>query len=161
MRQLAVLVMAATFLTAAALPIARAADDGVTVYTVEGEFADVLQDTANAISGHGLKIDHRAHIGDMLERTAADVGATRTVYMGAEAMQFCSAVYSRRTMEADPANIAYCPYVIFVYERADRPGTVFVGFRRLAETGTAESRAALAAVNDLLDAIVREAAGML
>jgi hypothetical protein len=128
---------------------------------VEGAFADVLQDTANAIAGRGFKIDHRAHIGDMLARTAADVGATRKIYNGAEAMQFCSAIYSRRAMEADPANIAYCPYVIFVYERADKPGTVHVGFRRLDVTGSAESQKALTAINDLLDAIVREGAGML
>ncbi len=140
---------------------ARAESD-VTVYTVEGEFADVVQDTADAIINRGFKIDYRGFIGGMLRRTAADVGATRKVYADAQLLQFCSAVYSRRTMEADPANIAYCPYVIFVYERADTPGKVKVGFRRLPEEkGSAASRKALGTVNGILDKIVREAADML
>ena len=63
-------------------------------------------------------------------------------------------------MEADAANIAFCPYVLFVYELADKPGTVTVGFRRMPETGSDATRQALAAVNALLDEIVREAAGM-
>jgi hypothetical protein len=146
-------------LFAVSTPPARAESEGVTVYTVDGAFADVLQDTMNAVAGRGFKIDHRSHIGDMLARTGADLGATKTIFTKAEAMQFCSAVYSRRMMEADPGNIAYCPYVIFVYERADAPGTVHVGFRRLAETGSEASRSALGAVNKILDEIVREGAG--
>jgi hypothetical protein len=74
-------------------------------------------------------------------------------------MQFCSAVLSRNTMQADVMNIAYCPYVLFVFQaRLDDP-TVTIGFRRLPERGSAESKAALATVNKLLDDIAREAAG--
>jgi hypothetical protein len=157
--KIAVVASMVAALAAVLAPAARAGVDDVTVYTVDAPFTDVLQDTLDAVTGRGFKIDYRAHIGDMLARTAADVGATKAIYTAAEAMQFCSAIYSRRTMEADPANIAYCPYVIFVYERADQPGTVHVGFRRLAESGSDESLAALAAVNALLDDIVREGAG--
>lgn len=156
--------MMAAFLTALATlfpATARADGNDVTVYTVEGVYAEVLQDTADAIVNHGFKIDYRGYIGDMLARTGPDVGSTKKIYVDAQLLQFCSAVYSRRTMEADPANIAYCPYVIFVYERADKPGRVHVGFRRLDAEGSAASRSALGAVNDLLDAIVREGAGML
>jgi hypothetical protein len=70
-------------------------------------------------------------------------------------MQFCSAVASRQAMEADIGNIAFCPYVLFVYEAADDPGTVVVGFRRLPEGGGRDH------INDLLDEIAREAAGEL
>jgi uncharacterized protein (DUF302 family) len=156
-------VMLATCLsamTALFAATARADGDNVTVYVVDGEYADVLQDTADAIVNRGFKIDHRSYVGDMLARTGAAVGSSKKIYTDAQLLQFCSAVYSRRTMEANPANIAYCPYVIFVYERADKPGTIHVGFRRLDEAGSAASRSALAAVNAILDAIVREGAGM-
>jgi len=144
-----------------ALPISALADDpGVTAYSVEADFADVRLDLADAVINRGFVIDYEAMIGDMLQRTAADVGANKTIYKDAQTVQFCSATLSRSVMEADPSNIAFCPYVLFVYERADRPGTVTVGFRRQPESGSDESRKALAAVNALLDEIAREAAGM-
>lgn len=164
MRNQFMIAMATALLTAFATafaPTARADSNHVTVYSVSGKYAEVLQDTADAIVNRGFKIDYRAYIGDMLARTGSDVGSTKKIYIDAQSLQFCSAVYSRRTMEADPANIAYCPYVIFVYERADKPGIIHVGFRRLDEEGSASSRSALGAVNDILDAIVREGAGML
>lgn len=140
--------------------VASAADpEGVVSYSVEGAFDDVRQDLADAVINRGYKIDYEAKIGEMLTRTAADVGAKTTVYANAEAMQFCSAVVSRRAMEADPANIAFCPYVLFIYERADQAGTVHLGFRKMPESGSDASREALAAVNALLDEIAREAAG--
>ena len=91
----------------------------------------------------------------MLKRTAKDVGAKKSLYKDAQFMQFCSAVASRQAMEADIGNIAFCPYVLFVYEAADDPGTVVVGFRRLPEGGGRDH------INDLLDEIAREAAGEL
>jgi hypothetical protein len=61
-------------------------------------------------------------------------------------------------MEADPANIAFCPYVIFIYEAADRPGETVVGYRRpQAAAGSEASRKALADIDALLDGIVRDA----
>jgi len=93
----------------------------------------------------------------MLKRTAGDVGATKALYANAETVQFCSAVLSRKMMEADTANIAYCPYVIFYYELADQPGTVYAGHRHLGPGASAESTAAIGVINKLLDDIVREA----
>lgn len=133
--------------------------EGVVSYTVKGDYFDIRLDLADAIINRGYVVDHEAMIGEMLNRTAGDVGAEKTVYANAEALQFCSAVVSRRAMEADPANIAFCPYVLFIYERADQPGTVHLGFRRMPESGSEASREALAAVNALLDEIAREAAG--
>lgn len=160
-------IAAAGLLGAAALMVgggaAGAAEgerEGIVRHAVEGAaFEDVRQDVADAIIGRGLVIDYEAHIGDMLNRTAADVGAEKQVYAKADALQFCSATLSRRTMEADPANVAFCPYVVFVYQLADAPDEVVVGYRRLDESGSDESRAALADVNRLLDEIVQEAAG--
>lgn len=139
-----------------AAPQAQAAE--VTEYVVEAAFEDVRQDLGDAVVNRGYKIDYEAYIGDMLSRTASDVGGKKKIYKHAELVQFCSAVLSRRAMEADPANIAFCPYVLFVYEREDEPGKVHVGFRHLDERGGDASRAALAAVNALLDEIAQEAA---
>lgn len=129
----------------------------VTEYVVEAPFEDVRLDLGDAVINRGYKIAYEAFIGDMLDRTAEAVGATKRVYKHAELVQFCSAVLSRATMEADPGNIAYCPYILFVYERTDEPGKVHVGFRRLDEVGNDASRKALANVNLLLDEMVLEA----
>ena len=137
----------------------RAQPANVTIYTAEAPFDAVRQDLADAIINRGFVIDYEARIGDMLNRTASDVGAERTIYNKADALQFCSATLSRRTMEADPANIAFCPYVLFVYELAGESGKTQVGFRQLAATGSEQSKAALAEVNALLDEIAKEAAG--
>ena len=133
----------------------------VTTYRSTAPFDEVRQDLADAIVNRGYVIDYEAHIGKMLARTAADVSASQTLFAEgrANSMQFCSAVLSRNTMEADVMNIAYCPYVLFVFQaRLDDP-TVTIGFRRLPERGSEESKASLAIVNKLLDDIAREAAG--
>ena len=62
-----------------------------------------------AIEGRGLVINYVSHIGDMLERTGADIGATRQVFAKAEIIEFCSAGLSRQMMELDPHNIVLCP----------------------------------------------------
>lgn len=144
-----------------AAPAALAGDlpPGVTGHSVSAAYEDVRFDLESAIVNRGLVIDYTSHIGAMLARTSEDVGGTKTIFTNAEAMLFCSAVLSRKVMEADAGNIAYCPYVVFVYETPDAEGEVTVGFRRLAETGSDASRAAIAEINALLEAIVGEAAG--
>jgi len=67
-------------------------------------------------------------------------------------------VLSRKMVEADPANIVFCPYVIVIYSLAGDPGTVYVGYRRPQQVGTPASRASLKAVDELLSGIVKEAA---
>ena len=138
-------------LTLGLAPPALAGDD-VTTHVADAEFADVVIDLEDAIVNRGYKIDYRGYIGEMLKRTAEDVGGTKALYRNAEFFQFCSAVVSRKAMEADIGNIAYCPYVIFVYEAT--PGTITVGFRRLPDGNGRDD------VNALLDEIAKEAAGM-
>ncbi|MEO9525792.1 DUF302 domain-containing protein [Roseibium sp.] len=137
---------------------AQSAPEGVRTYQVEAAFEDVRFDLENAIVNRGLVIDYVSHIGTMLNRTAADVGSETEVFSNAQSMLFCSADLSRKAMEADPLNIAYCPYSVFVYEQPGKPGTVTIGYRQFSETGSDASRAALANVNALLDALAREAA---
>lgn len=134
------------------------AKDGLTTYTVDGDFEDVRFALENAIVNRGLVIDYVSHIGDMLARTGADVGGKKEIFANAQSMLFCSAVLSRAAMEADPANISFCPYSLFVYETADTPGKIVVGFRNLTETGSDASQKAIADVNALLDEIAQEAA---
>ncbi len=55
----------------------------------------------NEIS-RGFKIDYNGRIGDMLARTAKDVGAKKTVFKHAEFFTFCSARLSRKAIESDP-----------------------------------------------------------
>lgn len=125
------------------------AQDAIT-YEVEDSFDNVTFAIENAIIGQGLVIDHLSHTGEMLERTKADVGGTRTLFTGADVFSFCSATLSRKVMEINPANVQYCPYGIFVYETPERPGIVIVGHRDYPEGEMQE-------VEDLLAGIVAEA----
>lgn len=97
----------------------------------------------------------------MLERTGKDVGSARKLYADTHTFLFCSAALSRKTMEADPANITLCPYSIVVYEMAQQPGMIHVSYRRpWRPDGSQASAAALKEVEALLDAIAREALGL-
>ena len=119
--------------------------------TVEGSFDDVVFAVESAIVGRGLVIDYVSHVGEMLERTKADVGGTMTVFTQADIFLFCSASLSRKVMEADPANIQHCPYGIAVMETPDAPGKVTIGHRRYPDGAMQE-------VQSLLADIVAEAA---
>ena len=131
--------------------------DHLRLYTTRGEFGNVKDDLKNAITSRGLVVDLNSHIGAMLDRTGKDLGATKTVYGKAESLQFCSATVSRRMMEADPANIVFCPYIIVLYTLPQDPKTVYVGYRRPLPVGTEASKASLKAVEELLDGIIKEA----
>ncbi|HEX7044343.1 MAG TPA: DUF302 domain-containing protein [Burkholderiales bacterium] len=127
-------------------------------YVTEGRFEDVRDDVRLAIQARGLVIDHESHVHEMLERTGRDVGARRPVFRAAEAFSFCSAVVSRRMLEADPHHVANCPYVIHVYALPHEPGRVYVSYRRPVAAGGDAN--ALAEVEALLDGIVRDALGL-
>lgn len=123
--------------------------EGVTVYDSDASFDDTAFALESAIVGRGLVIDYVSHTGEMLARTAEDVGSDVKLFEEADIYIFCSAVVSREVMEADPMNIAHCPYGVFV---AERDGEVMVGFRNYPE-------GEMQKVQALLDEIAREAAG--
>jgi uncharacterized protein (DUF302 family) len=143
--------MRAAHLIALALTAATPAlaEPPVTV-TVTASYDDVQFDIENAITDAGLVIDSINHVGDMLERTKADVGGTQTIFTHAETYNFCSAEVSRTAMEADPLNLQYCPFRIFLMERPDAPGEVVVGHPRYPD-------GPMDAVNALLDGIIADA----
>ncbi|MEO1468169.1 MAG: DUF302 domain-containing protein [Pseudomonadota bacterium] len=122
----------------------------VVTYGVDGSFDDATFGVESAITDRGLVIDFVSHVGDMLNRTAGDVGG-EMIFEKADIFLFCSAVVSRRVMEADPDNIAHCPYAVFVRQGAG-DGPVEIGYRRMPEGPMQE-------VEALLDEIAREAAG--
>lgn len=131
-----------------ALPAAVLAQEVVTL-PFEGSFDDAAFAVETAILGKGLVIDYVSHVGEMLARTGADVGSDVEIFAEADVFLFCSAVVSRQVMEADPHNIAWCPYSIFV---AEREGAVSIGYRTMPD-------GPMDAVEDLLSAIAIEAAG--
>ena len=143
------------FILAAGLALAAttANADGIVSYTTDDSFEDVVFGVENAILDQGLVIDSTSHVGDMLERTRKDVGSDVTIFAHADVYSFCSAQLSRKVMEADPMNIRFCPYDIFVAEMADGDGKTMIGYRTFPDGPMQEVQA-------LLDDIARAAIGM-
>mgnify|MGYP001627801481 CR=1 FL=1 len=138
-----------TFLAAMFAASAGLAEGPATTYDYDGSFDDAAFALENAIVGKGLVIDYVTHTGDMLARTAADVGSDVELFEAADVYLFCSAVVSREVMEADPMNLAFCPYGIFV---AERDGGVMLGYQNYPE-------GPMQKVQALLDDIVQDALG--
>jgi uncharacterized protein (DUF302 family) len=133
----------------------------VVTYSKKAKFEDVRDDLKSAIEAKGLVIDYQSFVNRMLERTGKDVGSPRKLYTDAQAFVFCSAVLSRKTMEADLANVSMCPYTMVVYATAQEPEKVYVSYRRpWRPDGSAASRAALKEVEKLLDEVARESLGL-
>ena len=133
---------------------ASAQSNGYRMHALKGNFEDVLTDLRDAIVNKGLVIDYTGHVDRMLARTSAAVGA-KSPYKNAKYMQFCSASLTNAAVNANPANMAICPYVIFAYETITGPGTIHIGYRRPIGAASAPSQAALANIDKLLDEIVQ------
>jgi uncharacterized protein (DUF302 family) len=126
-------------------------------YVTHGSFADVRDSVQLAITGRGIVINNVSHIGNMLARTAKDVGSSVQVYGQAEALEFCSSILSRKMMEADRHNIVFCPYIISVYTLPGETDRVYISYRRPQLVGSEASKQALREVEHLLDGIIDEA----
>lgn len=154
---LARLFVAVMLLVAAPLMAEAAGPTYAALYQKKGKFEDVRQDVYDGIVNKGFVVDYNAKIGDMMDRTAKDMGATKGLYAKAEALQFCSARLSRAMFEADPANIVLCPSVMVVFELADKPGIIHVGYRRMPAVGAKKSRQAAFAIEKVMDEIAKAA----
>lgn len=139
--------------TALVLVATAALADGIITYDTEESFDDVVFGLENAILDTGLVIDSVSHTGEMLERTRGDVGSDVTIFDQADIFSFCSAKISREVMEADPMNVVFCPYDIFVIVRPDTPDVTTIGFRTFPE-------GEMKKVEALLDGIARAAIGL-
>lgn len=123
MRRLSVLLcfaLAATFAQAEAWMTAR---------KVTSSFADARDAVVMAIENRGLVINYTSHMADMLNRTGADIGATREIFGQAEIIEFCSASLSRKMMELDPHNIVLCPFAISIYTLPGEKNTTWISYR--------------------------------
>ena len=145
------LIMAATILVAGSAH-STLANDTVTYEVTDQSYDDVMFGLENAILDFGLVISEHNHVGDMLERTKADLGATETIYAYADVFGFCSAPLSRAAMLEDPMNIRFCPYNIFMYQISD-DSPVIIGYDVYPE-------GALQDVQALLNDITRSAIGL-
>jgi len=145
-------------LVATAATQACAEGDLVVSRAVKGEYSEVRERLVLAIELQGLVVDHTSKVGEMLARTAKDLGTGRRIYGEAEVLQFCSAVASRQMVEADAALLAFCPYGIAVYTLASDPYTTYLAFRRPSAGASGAQKTALERVDALLTTIVDEAA---
>lgn len=117
-------------------------------YSYDGTFEDATFAVESAIVNAGLVVDFVSHAGEMLNRTRGDVGG-EIIFDNADIFLFCSAVVSRQVMEADPMNVQYCPYSIFVIEK---DGAVTIGHVDYPD-------GSMQPVEDLLVGIAEEATG--
>jgi len=124
---------------------------------VKGIYSEVRVDLDYAITGLGIKVNGVSHISDMLVCTGKDIGRTTKMYSHAEAIQFCSATLSRNMMEADPMNIVFCPYIIYILSLPDDKDTVYIGYRKPPQLSSAASKKAVAAVVDMYEMIIADA----
>lgn len=149
--------LAAVLLFAGLVHGALAAGDYMAVSTKMGSFDDVRDAVEMAITDRGMVVNNVSHVGEMLERTGKDLGENRRIFLMADVLEFCSAVVSRKMMEADPDNIVFCPYTISVYVVPEKPDEVRIAYRKPQITGSPASQKALKAVDDLLSSIVKDA----
>jgi uncharacterized protein (DUF302 family) len=126
-------------------------------YATAGKYREIRENVELAITEQGLVINNVSHVADMLANTARDLGFTRQVYLHGEVFEFCSATLSREMTEADQGLIVLCPYTIQIWETPEKPGTIYVGYRRLPVTGTEAAQAVVNKINALLEKIVRAA----
>lgn len=149
------LLIAAVTCFALLAPSATAAE--LKTYSKKATYDDVRFDLTDAIVSKGLKVDANGKVGAMLARTGKDLGTTKKIYKNAEYFAFCSAKLSRQMMEADPGNLGFCPFVMFMYETAAKPGEIVVGYRRPPLNGSAASKPAFEAIDKLLNGIAKAA----
>jgi len=126
-------------------------------YSINEPFDIAKDNVKDALSDKGLKINTIAHISAMLKRTGKSLGNPSNIYTKAENIEFCSATVSRGTMQANPHNIIYCPYIISIYSLKADPKITFISYRRLPAVKDAKSNKALQAVEKLLDDIAKTA----
>ncbi|MBK6355356.1 MAG: DUF302 domain-containing protein [Betaproteobacteria bacterium] len=126
------------------------AEEWIIKRKIASSFADARDAVVMAIENRGLVINYVSHMADMLNRTGADLGATRQIYGQAEIIEFCSASLSRKMMELDPHNIVLCPFAISIYTLPGDKNTTWLSYRQ-------PSGAAASLVGPLLREIVAEA----
>lgn len=135
-------------------PVAMATNPIVT-HAIEEEYEYILDNLRNAIIGRGMKINDELHASDMLNRTAADLGFERNVFIHATTLEFCNALISHQLVQANPNNLVLCPFTVSVYVLTGAPDTVHVAYQ--VPAAGPESEGVLDEIEALLRGIVVEA----
>ena len=120
------------------------------------DFADLRDALAESIAEQGLAKPVVSHFGDMLTRTAGDLGHRADLYAHAEIFTFCSAALAARLAAEARGHIALCPLSIAVYALPEAPRTVFIAYRPPAVDSAGGE-----AARSLMAQIVARAAGLL
>ncbi|NMG36341.1 DUF302 domain-containing protein [Azoarcus sp. TTM-91] len=107
----------------------------------------------DAIAAEGLTAPTVSHFGDMLARTAPDLGHRADLYTHAEILSFCSVGVAARLVTEAAEQIALCPLSIAVYALPGNPGRSYLAYRRPPQTG-----AGSAAAEALMRRLVKQAA---
>ncbi|MCV2219420.1 DUF302 domain-containing protein [Thauera sp. Sel9] len=112
-----------------------AAEAGIVTREIAGaEFEDVAFALVDAIAAEGITPPTVSHFGDMLRRTAPDLGHSPALFDQARIYTFCSASAAARLSAESPHHIALCPLSIAVYRIAADSPVVHLGYRRSAST---------------------------
>ena len=133
----------------------QAGEEPVVIRSVIADYDQVWDDLTMALTSRGLVISSVSHVGEMLERTGKALNQNTKIFARANVMEFCSAVISRKMMEANPHYIAFCPYQIMVYSLPEEPEKIYLGYRRLIWAGV-HDRKVLQAVETLLSGLIDE-----
>lgn len=120
-----------------------------------GSYEDVKEQLVFAIEQSGLAVSNVSAVGQMLERTRADLGVSTSAHASAEIVQFCSAATAHAAAQVEPHLIALCPYSLAIYTLAGETGRVYISHRAMAMPGvTAEVAAVLRRAQALIDGIL-------
>ena len=123
---------------------------------VTARYQDVRDDLLMAIEAEGFVVGAIGDLGGMLARSGTELGH-QPAYLNAEYFNFCPAAIAHELVAADPNNLAYCPFQLFLYEAVARPGTIVVGYRHPGVDGNAATRAVLARAEQVFADIAKAA----
>lgn len=126
---LAMMLLACSLLLAPPAMAGEPAADVVSRQFPDIDFADLRDALVEAIAEEGIATPVVSHFGDMLARTAGDLGHRPDLYAHAEIFTFCSAALAARLASEARGHIALCPLSIAVYALPDAPRTVFIAYR--------------------------------
>lgn len=83
------------------------------------EYSHAREALEDAIAEEGLVSPVISYFGDMIARTAADLGHRGDTYRDAHVYTFCSVSAAARLASEDPGYIALCPLSIGIYQTPD------------------------------------------
>lgn len=113
-----------------ALPARAEAPQRNVTQAIEGaRFEDVRLALIDAIAEEGIGATTESRFGQMIARTAADLGHRADLYLDARIYTFCSVAIAVPLTVESPHNIAQCPLSVAIYQLPETSGIVHIGYR--------------------------------